>query len=56
MPNDLLIKNGLIIDGTGASPFKADLIIKDNYIENIGDYKSIPTSEVIDAKGLMIAG
>ncbi len=51
---DIVIKNALICDGTGSSPFSASLGIKDDKIIHVGkeDYKS---SKIIDADGLIIA-
>lgn len=46
-----LIKNGLLIDGTGHPPLKADVLFRGEIIEKIGN---IPTREgrvVIDARG-----
>ena len=33
---DLVIKNGLVYDGTGKAPFQADLGIEDTKIKRIG--------------------
>jgi len=33
---DLLIKNGLIIDGTGSAPYRADVAVRDGDIAVIG--------------------
>ena len=44
-----LIKNGLIIDGTGAAGYKADLLINENKIEAIGEHLEALGAEVIDA-------
>ena len=45
----ILIKNGLIIDGTGAPGYKADLLINENTIEAIGENLDAQGAEVIDA-------
>ena len=50
---DLLIKNGKIIDGTGAEPYLADVGIKDGKILEIGKSLSGAVSE-IDATGLVV--
>ncbi|GAG14974.1 unnamed protein product, partial [marine sediment metagenome] len=55
MSFDLLIKNGLLIDGTGNPWFKADLGIKDGKITDIGDLKSVETDRYIDAKDLFVS-
>jgi len=45
----ILIKNGLIVDGTGAQGYKADLLISENKIEAIGEKLDAEGAEVIDA-------
>ena len=54
MPHDLLIRNGLLIDGTGAPARRADMAIDAGRISEIG---SVPGSakRVIDAEGLAVA-
>ena len=50
---DLIIKNGLIYDGKGSEPFKADLAISKEKIVEIGviDGKA---KEIIDAEGKIV--
>lgn len=50
----MLIKNGRIIDGTGAAGFSADLLVKDGKIAAIGTIDQ-PADKVIDAAGLVVA-
>ena len=50
---DIIIKNGQIIDGTGAEPFVADIGIKDGKIVFIGDCQQ-EAKKVIDASGLVV--
>ncbi len=50
---DLLIRNALVVDGSGAKPFHADLAVKDGLIATIGKDTS-PTHETIDADGLAL--
>src|SRR5476649_1168214 len=54
MACDLLIKNGLLIDGTGAPARRADVAIAGGRIVEVG---SIPggAKRVIDAEGLAVA-
>ena len=52
---DLLIRNGLIVDGTGRSAYKGDLAIKGDRIVRIGNLKSATAKRVIDARGLVVA-
>ena len=50
---DLIIKNGEIIDGYGAEPFRGDLGIKNGVITEVGAVSD--TSEnIIDASGLKV--
>lgn len=53
MNYDLIIKNGAIIDGSGAARFKADIGIKDGIITTVGSVDGDAT-EVIDAKGQVV--
>ncbi len=50
---DLLIKNGLIVDGTGADGYNADILIRDGIIAEIGeiDEDARNINEIIDAEG-----
>lgn len=52
---DLLIKNGRIMDGTGNPWFYGDVAIKDNKIQKIGSIDTSLASDIIDAKGLVVA-
>ncbi len=49
MNYDLIIKNGAIIDGSGAARFSADIGIKDGIITTVGTVEGDAT-EIIDAK------
>ena len=49
-----LIKNGLLIDGTGAEAFIADLLIDDDRITAIGPRLTADDAQVVDAKGLAV--
>src|SRR4051794_2363699 len=50
---DLLIKNGLLVDGTGEAPRQADLAVQDGRIAAIGELDG-PAGEFIDAAGLVV--
>jgi len=54
MAYDLLIKNGLMVDGTGAPARRADVAIKGGTIAEIGRVKD-GADTVIDADGLVVA-
>tara|TARA_R110002073_G_scaffold2950_8_gene19660 strand:+ start:11012 stop:12730 length:1719 start_codon:yes stop_codon:yes gene_type:complete len=50
---DLIIKNGTVIDGTGADRFIADVAIKDGKVAKIGTITDSATKE-IDAQGKLV--
>ena len=50
---DLLIKNGLVVDGSGAEPFHADIAIQDGVIAEVGTIREEATQS-IDASGLIV--
>lgn len=52
---DLLVKNGLIIDGTGKAGYQGDIGIKDGKIAEIGENINSEGAKVIDVKGLVVA-
>ena len=54
MSNDLLIKNGTVVDGTGAPRRVADVAVKDGVIIEIGKIKD-GAARTIDADGLIVA-
>jgi N-acyl-D-aspartate/D-glutamate deacylase len=51
---DILIKNGLVVDGTGAKGFAADVAVKDGRIAEIGRINGA-AKRTIDAKGRAVA-
>jgi len=52
---DVLIKNGLVYDGTGNKPRRADVLIKGDKIVAVGQFKEAAAKNVIDARGLAVA-
>ena len=54
MSYDVLVKNGMVVDGSGFSRYRADVAIKDRTIVEIG--KISGTAEtVVDAEGMFVA-
>lgn len=53
--NDIVIRNGLIIDGTGNKGFRADVAIRDGMIQAVGADLDTNGAEVIDATGLAVS-
>jgi N-acyl-D-amino-acid deacylase len=52
---DVIIKNGLIYDGSGGAPFKADLGVKGDRIAAVGGLSGASAGTVIEAKDLAVA-
>ncbi len=52
---DIVIRGGTVVDGTGASGYRADVGIADGAIAEIGDIgRSFDGARVIDADGLLV--
>ena len=54
MAHDLIIRNGTIVDGTGAAPVRADLAVDGDRITAIGDLSAETATREIDATGLVV--
>lgn len=52
---NILIRNGLIVDGTGSSGFIADILIKNDKIEQIGENIEAKDCELIDASDRVVS-
>lgn len=52
---DTIIKNGKIVDGTGAPPFIGAIAIKDGVVAAIGPDVDGDAAEIIDASGKIVA-
>ncbi|WP_300385076.1 D-aminoacylase [Clostridium sp.] len=52
---DIIVANGLIVDGTGKPSCKMDLAIKDGKIIKIGENIKDSATKIIDAEGLVIS-
>jgi len=52
---DTIIRNGMIYDGNGEEPYKADIGIKNDTIAFIGDLSKAAAINEIDAKGNAVA-
>ena len=53
MKADLVIRGGTVVDGTGAPPFEADVVVAGDRIAAIGRHDG-PAREVIDARGKIV--
>ncbi|CAN5839093.1 D-aminoacylase [soil metagenome] len=54
MRYDLLIRGGWVVDGTGGTPFLADLGLLDSMIADVGRLEGAEAPEVLDAAGLYV--
>ena len=52
---DTIIRNGLIYDGNGGEPYKADIAINADTIAFIGDLSNAKAKNETDAKGMAVA-
>jgi N-acyl-D-amino-acid deacylase len=52
---DTIIRNGLVFDGNGGEPYKADIAIQNDSIAFIGDLSKATAKNEVDAKGLAVA-
>ncbi len=51
----ILLRNGIIFDGTGADPVRGDILISGDKITEIGDFSKTVASQVIDLEDLAVA-
>ena len=54
MAFDLVVKNGMIVDGTGLPRYQADIGVKDGKIVEIGRINGAATAEALDAEGHVV--
>ena len=54
MTYDILIKNGLIVDGSGGPSYRGDVGVKDGKIVEIGKLSG-PATRTVDAGGQVVA-
>ncbi len=52
---DVIVRGGMVYDGSGGAPVRADVGIRGDRIESIGDLKSAKAKTEIDARGLAAA-
>ena len=52
---DVLIKGGMVYDGTGRAPRRVDVAIKEDRIVAVGNLRTARAQNVIDARGLAVA-
>jgi N-acyl-D-amino-acid deacylase len=54
-PPDMLLKNGLVVDGTGSAPRSANLLIRAGRIHRISERPIRATGVAIECEGLIVA-
>ena len=52
---DLILKNGLVADGSGKPAFQADVAIRDGKIAAVGALPDAEAKEVLDITGLVVS-
>ena len=55
LPADLLLLGGALVDGSGATPRRADVAVRDGRIVAVGDLGTLPARRVLEVAGLIIA-
>ena len=55
MKFDTVIKNGMVVDGSGGPRFRADVGLKDGIITEIGHLSGENADSTVDAEGLVVA-
>lgn len=54
-PFDVVIRGGMLYDGTGGEPVRADVGIRGVRVATVGDLSKVPAKTVVDASGLAVA-
>ena len=52
---DIILRRGIVIDGTGLPRYRADVAIAGGFIARVGDLSKARAAEEIDAAGLFVA-
>src|ERR1041385_4476765 len=52
---DVIIRNGMVYDGTGRPPIKADVAISGDRIAAVGNLRHADAKTIVDAKGLAVS-
>ena len=52
---DVIIRNGMVYDGTGRPPIKADVAISGDRIAGVGNLRHADAKTIVDAKGLAVS-
>ena len=52
---DVILRNGAILDGTGAKGRRADIAVRNGFIYRIGDLRGVRATVEVDVTGLIVA-
>src|SRR5688500_16384640 len=53
-PYDVIIRNGMIYDGSGAAPYRGDVAVNRDVIAAMGDLSTARARNEIDAQGMAV--
>ncbi len=53
--NDLVIKGGLIVDGTGRPGYPGDVVVQDGRIVGLGSLGEVSAARTVDAQGKVVS-
>ncbi|HTE17108.1 MAG TPA: D-aminoacylase, partial [Armatimonadota bacterium] len=54
-PYDLLIRNGMIVDGTGSPWYRGDVAVRGDRIAAVGQLRTAQARDTMDATGLVVS-
>jgi N-acyl-D-amino-acid deacylase len=52
---DVILRNGTIVDGTGAMGYRADIAVRNGFIDRIGELNDAKAAVDLDVRGLVVA-
>ena len=52
--SDILLKNAIVVDGTGSAPFEADLLLEGPFIGQVGRLGGVRAKRTIDTGGFVV--
>lgn len=55
MDVDLLLRGGIVVDGSGGPPYRADVAVSDGRIAAVTKSRTMRAPEVLDVRGLVVA-
>ena len=55
MPTNLVLKGGMVVDGTGTPAHRANVAVRGDRIVAVGSFEVDPAAKVVDATGMIVA-